>query len=177
MTAESDVAIDIAKPRLPPWLKLGYSAFMAVLVPVYWHYYGPTNFLYFCDIALFLTLAGIWLENPLLVSMCAVGILAPQVLWVADFLTNLFGMPLLGMTDYMFNAQSSRFLRGLSLFHGWLPFLLVYLVWKLGYDPARASGLDRAGVGADPDLLFLHAAAATRSRPDAGEYQLRVGPE
>ncbi len=38
------------------------------------------------------------------------------------------------MTDYMFNAQSSRFLRGLSLFHGWLPFLLVYLVWKLGYD-------------------------------------------
>jgi hypothetical protein len=134
MTAESDVAIDIAEPRLPLWLKLAYSAFMAVLIPVYWHYYGPTNFLYFCDIALFLTLAGIWLESPLLVSMCTVGILAPQVLWVADFLSNLFGMPLLGMTDYMFKAQNSRFLRGLSLFHGWLPFLLVYLVWKLGYD-------------------------------------------
>ena len=134
MTAESDAAIDIAKPQLPLWLKLAYSSFMAVLVPVYWHYYGPTNFLYFCDIALILTLAGIWLESPLLVSMCAVGILAPQVLWVADFLTNLFGMPLVGMTDYMFNAQSSRFLRGLSLFHGWLPFLLVYLVGKLGYD-------------------------------------------
>ena len=134
MTAESDAAIDIAKPQLPLWLKLAYSSFMAVLVPVYWHYYGPTNFLYFCDIALILTLAGIWLESPLVVSMCAVGILAPQALWVADFLTNLFGMPLVGMTDYMFNAQSSRFLRGLSLFHGWLPFLLVYLVWKLGYD-------------------------------------------
>ena len=47
---------------------------MAVLVPVYWYYYGPTNFLYFCDVALFLTLAGIWLESPLLISMCAVGI-------------------------------------------------------------------------------------------------------
>ena len=55
---------------------------MAVLVPVYWYYYGPTNFLYFCDVALFLTLAGLWLESPLLISMCAVGILLPQMLWV-----------------------------------------------------------------------------------------------
>ena len=38
------------------------------------------------------------------------------------------------MTAYMFNANSSLFLRGLSLFHGWLPFLLIYLVAKLGYD-------------------------------------------
>jgi hypothetical protein len=33
--------------RIPLVLKLGYTAFMAVLVPVYWHYYGPTHFLYF----------------------------------------------------------------------------------------------------------------------------------
>jgi hypothetical protein len=38
------------------------------------------------------------------------------------------------MTDYMFAADHSLFLRGLSLFHGWLPFLLVFLVWRLGYD-------------------------------------------
>jgi hypothetical protein len=38
------------------------------------------------------------------------------------------------MTDYMFAADHSLFLRSLSLFHGWLPFLLVYLVWRLGYD-------------------------------------------
>jgi hypothetical protein len=130
----SEVAIDLSKPRLPLWLKLAYSAFVAVLIPVCWHYYGPTNFLYLCDIALILTFVGIWLESPLLVSMCAVGILAPQVLWVADFLSNLFGVPLVGMTDYMYKADSSGFLRGLSLFYGWLPFLLVYLVWKLGYD-------------------------------------------
>jgi hypothetical protein len=120
--------------RLPLWLKLAYSAFMAVLVPVYWYYYGPTNFLYFCDTALILTLVGIWIESPLLVSMCAVGILAPQAVWVIDFAANLVGLPLTGMTDYMFNPNTSLFLRGLSLFHGWLPFLLIYLVWKLGYD-------------------------------------------
>jgi len=115
-------------------LKLAYTAFMAVLVPVYWYYYGPTNFLYFCDVALFLTLAGIWLESPLLISMCAVGIVASQLLWVVDFVANLSGVPLVGMTDYMFKHENSLFLRGLSLFHGWIPFLLLYLTWKLGYD-------------------------------------------
>ena len=120
--------------RLPLALKLAYTAFMAVLVPVYWYFYGPTNFLYFCDVALFITLAGIWWESPLLVSMCAVGIVAPQIIWCIDFLSNMFGMPLLGMTDYMFKHENSLFLRGLSLFHGWIPFLLLYLVWQLGYD-------------------------------------------
>jgi hypothetical protein len=120
--------------RIPLWLKLAYSAFMAVLIPVYWHYYGPTNFLYFCDVALILTLVGIWIESPLLISMCAVGIFVSQALWVADFVGNLFGAPLVGLTDYMFEAHRSLFLRGLSLFHGWLPFLLGYLVWRLGYD-------------------------------------------
>jgi hypothetical protein len=120
--------------RLPLWLKLAYSAFMAVLVPVYWYYYGPTNFLYFCDAALILTLLGIWLESPLLISMCLVGIAVSQSLWVVDFVGNLFGVSITGMTDYMFEQHRSRFLRGLSLFHGWLPFLLLYLVSKLGYD-------------------------------------------
>ncbi len=119
---------------VPLWLKLAFTAFMAVLVPVYWYYYGPTNFLYFCDIALFLTLAGIWLESPLLIAMCAVGILAPQALWVLDFALNFVGISILGMTDYMFKHENSLFLRGLSLFHGWLPFLLAWLVWQIGYD-------------------------------------------
>jgi hypothetical protein len=122
------------KPRLPLPLKLAYTAFMAVLLPVYWHYYGPTNFLYFCDTALILTLIAIWPENPLLISMSAVGILLPQLYWAFDFLINAAGYSLTGVTDYMFEAKRSLFLRALSLFHGWLPFLLLYLVWKLGYD-------------------------------------------
>jgi hypothetical protein len=120
--------------RLPLWLKLAYSAFLAVLLPVYWRNYGPTNFLYFCDLALIVTLVGIWIESPLLVSMCAVGILMPQTLWVVDFAFGLFGVSLTGLTDYMFERDRSLFLRGLSLFHGWLPFLLAALIWRLGYD-------------------------------------------
>src|SRR6478672_5960354 len=119
--------------RIPLWLKLAYTAFMAVLVPVYWRSYGPTNFLYFCDIALILTLAGVWLESALLVSMCAVGMVLPQMLWVLDFVLHFFGASPIGMTDYMFK-DTSLFLRALSLFHGWIPFLLLYRVAKLGYD-------------------------------------------
>lgn len=115
-------------------IKIAFTAFMAVLVPFYWKTYGPSNFLYFCDVALFLTLIGIWTENKLLISLPTVGILVPQFIWVIDFIGGLFGVAPLGMTDYMFDANIPLFARGLSLFHGWLPFLLIYLVFKVGYD-------------------------------------------
>src|SRR3974390_1512619 len=133
--------------RIPLWLQLAYTAFVAVLVPVYLRNYGPTNFLYFCDVALIITLVGIWIESPLLISMCAVGIIGSQTLWVIDFLSNLVGQPLTHMTDYMFMADHSRFLRGLSFFHGWLPFLLVYLVWRLRHRAARAPPSRSTGWG------------------------------
>src|SRR5215831_9023963 len=99
--------------KVPLWLKIAFTAFMAVLVPVYWANYGPTNFLYFCDAALFITLIGVWLESPLLISMCAVGIIGSQTLWVIDFLSNIVGFPLTHMTDYTFASDHSLFLRGL----------------------------------------------------------------
>jgi hypothetical protein len=34
----------------------------------------------------------------------------------------------------MFDPGRPVFLRGLSFFHGWLPFLLIFLVARLGYD-------------------------------------------
>ena len=120
--------------RIPLLVKILYTAFVAVLVPYYWYAYGPTNFLYFCDTALLLTTVAIWLESPLLASACAIGILIPQAVWVVDFLGSLLGAAPIGMTAYMFNPKLSLFTRGLSFFHFWLPFVLVWLVWKLGYD-------------------------------------------
>ncbi len=120
--------------RIPIWIKIFFTAFMIIMIPVYWINYGPTNFLYFCDVSMILTLIAVWTESSLLVSMCAVGILAPQFFWVIDFLLTAVGIPSTGMTAYMFQADHSLFLRSISLFHGWLPFLLVYLVYKLGYD-------------------------------------------
>jgi hypothetical protein len=121
-------------PRLPLVLKLLVSAFLLVMVPVYYTNYGPTNFLYFCDVALLLCFISLWTERALPASMAAVGILLPQALWCVDFVGELAGVRLVGLTSYMFDENRSLFLRGLSFFHGWLPFLLVFLLKRLGYD-------------------------------------------
>lgn len=120
--------------RISIVVKLAYSAFVAVLVPYYWCAYGPTNFLYFCDVSLLMTLVAIWREDALLVSMPAVGILLPQLLWQVDFLGLLVGLPVTGMTGYMFDPKLTLFTRGLSFFHFWLPLLLLWLLTRVGYD-------------------------------------------
>jgi hypothetical protein len=131
---EDNMKTQDSTQRIPLAVKIAYTAFMAVLVPVYWAKYGPTNFLYFCDLALFLTLAAVWTESALLASTAAVGILLPQMLWCVDYAAHFGGAKLTGMTDYMFDSTRPVFLRGLSLFHGWLPFLLLFVVARLGYD-------------------------------------------
>ena len=103
-------------------------------VPVVTLAYGLTNFLYFCDVALLMTLVAVWCESALLVSMPAVGILLPQLLWQVDFPGQLFGLALTGMTEYMFDPQNTLFTRGLSFFHFWLPIMLIWLIRLLGYD-------------------------------------------
>ena len=125
--------------KIPLVVKVVVTAFLTVLAPVYLHSYGPTNFLWFCDAALILTAAGMWLENSLLISMCAVGILIPQCLWLVDFVSSLLGFHLLGLTSYMFDSKLPLFTRGLSLFHGWLPLLLVWLLFHLRYDKRALS--------------------------------------
>ena len=121
-----------ASRLIPLWLKIAYTAFMAVLIPVYLKNYGPTNFLYFCDVVAILTIYAIWVESPLLLSAALVGSFLPQMLWVVDFVCQAAGYTLTGMTSYMF--QPPFFLRFLSFFHFWLVFLLIYLVWRVGYD-------------------------------------------
>ncbi len=120
--------------RIPLAVKLLYTAFVAVMVPYYLRCYGPTNFLYYCDVAVLMTLVAVWREDSLWASMPAVGILIPQEVWMVDFLGGLFGLHVLGMTAYMFQSTIPLFTRGISLFHFWLPLFLVWLVWRLGYD-------------------------------------------
>jgi hypothetical protein len=137
--------------RIPRWVKLAYTAFVAVLVPSYWRTYGPANFLQFCDVAAGVTLVGLWIESSLLISVEAVAVLVPQTVWVIDFGARLFGLRGLGMTGYMFDPRYPRWVRSLSLFHGWLPFLLLWGLRRLGYD-RRAFGIQTVlGVG----LLLL----------------------
>ncbi|MBV5325828.1 MAG: hypothetical protein J0626_11545 [Rhodospirillaceae bacterium] len=81
-----------------------------------------------------LTVIGLWSGNALWASAGAVGILLPQAIWMADFIGNAVGLPVTGMTAYMYDDALPLFTRFLSLFHFWLPLLLLYLVWRFGYD-------------------------------------------
>jgi hypothetical protein len=121
--------------RIPLWLKVAYTIFVVILVPTYWASWSPANFLWFCDVAVLVTLPALWLESPLLASMQAVGIVPLQTLWIADFLGRLSaGRHLTGLTEYMFDPAQPLLTRGLSLYHGWLPLLLLWLVGQVGYD-------------------------------------------
>jgi hypothetical protein len=123
-------------PVIPLWLKTVYTAFVAVLVPIYWKHWGPRNFLWFSDLALFGTAAALWLESPFLASMLAVAVLFPELVWNVGYFGRLLTGRYMGsLAAYMFDARMPRYVRALSLFHVALPVLLLWLIHTLGYAP------------------------------------------
>ena len=120
---------------IPLWLKVSYTLFICVLVPVYWKRYGPGNFLWFSDIALFVTAAALWLESSLLASMMALSVVVLESIWIIDFLIGLIARTsVIGLSAYMFDSKIPLSIRALSLFHVVLPVLLLWLLYRLGYD-------------------------------------------
>lgn len=137
MTHWTDIgtASGLGSGQIPLWIKVSYTLFLCVLVPVYWVQYGPKNFLWFSDIALLTTAAALWLESPLLASMMTLAVALPELAWNVGFFGRLvFGVDVTGLAGYMFDPQKPMYLRALSLFHVVLPVLLVWMVYRLGYD-------------------------------------------
>ena len=125
-----------AQQRIPRAIKIAHTSYVAVLVPVYWWKWGPRNFLWFSDLALIGMVPALWREDRRLTSMLAVSVLLPEVPWNVDYFTRrLTGRELLQLSHYMFDSRKPWWLRALSLFHVWLPILLVWSVRRLGYDP------------------------------------------
>lgn len=121
---------------IPLWIKIAYTLFAAVTVAVYSVKYRFGNFLWFSDIALLMTVPALWLESSLLASMTAVGVVLPEVLWNVSYFGQLLtGRRVTGLTDYMFDRGKPLYLRALSLFHVFLPVMLLWMVDVLGYSP------------------------------------------
>lgn len=118
--------------KIPLWLKVSYTIMVAVIVPVYWREYGPQNFLWFSDIALFATMIALWLESRLIASMMALSVLFLEIIWVIGFLS---GGTVFNIADYMFDQSIPLYLRALSLFHFPMPLTILYMLYRLGYDP------------------------------------------
>ena len=126
----------MAGMRIPLWLKIGWSVWLLLWIPFYWHQYGVQNFLYFCDLGNFFIAAALWLESPLLFSMQACGLLLFQTLYSIDLIgAVLSGKHIIGGTEYMFDPHVPLPMRLLSLFHIVVPPLLLWAIWRLAYDP------------------------------------------
>jgi hypothetical protein len=119
---------------IPLWIKLPYTLLALIILPVYWYHYGPANFLWFSDIAFFVMAPTLWFKNRLVASMMAIGVLPLEILWMASFFS---GGAFLGMANYMFDPELALWLRALSLFHFPMPAVIIYMIWRFGYD-ARA---------------------------------------
>jgi hypothetical protein len=114
------------------WLAVGW---LAVWIPAYWSHYGPAVFLNLCDIAVILTCVGLWRGNALLLSTQALSSLVVDGAWLVDLAWRAAtGRHLVGGTEYMWDPAYPWWLRALSLFHVWLPIVLVWSVRRVGYD-------------------------------------------
>ena len=111
------------------------TLFTLILIPVYWKYYGPQNFLWFSDIGLFLTVVALWLESHLLMSTVIIAVLPVEIAWNIDFFVQLLTTHnILGIANYMFEPQYSFFLKSLSLFHVIMPLIWFFYLWRWGYN-------------------------------------------
>ena len=119
------------------WLKAPYTLCMAFMIPVYWIHHGPTNLLWGSDIAIITMLFAVLLHSSLLASVMAVSVLVGEFAWNIDFLGRLlFGIDAVPGpgTAYMWDASQPLWLRLVSLFHVALPVLLLWSLYRFGYD-------------------------------------------
>ena len=122
-------------PRIPLVLKILYTAWMAVYLPLYWHSYGALNFLWLCNFANFLILVALWRESARLASAQLAGVAVIHLLWAVDYFGRLLGgVHLIGGTEYMFDPALPAVARALSFYHLWTVPLLVFVLRRLGHD-------------------------------------------
>jgi hypothetical protein len=115
--------------------KIAYTAFVLLVGVIWWRHYSWRNFLWFSDIAFIGAVPALWLESSALASVLAVAVLLPEIFWNVDFVARLLTRRrITGLTDYMFEPERSKLLRGLSLFHVPLPLVLLWMVREYGYD-------------------------------------------
>jgi hypothetical protein len=129
------IAPSQSQPKLPVWIRRVALVWLVFWVTVYWRSWGALNFLHFCDIAEILSCIGFVVDSALLISSQAVASLLVDAAWALDAgWTVVFRHHLIGGTEYLFDPSHALWVRLLSLFHLALPVLLLWALYRLGYD-------------------------------------------
>lgn len=123
------------KTKFSTWLRWAALLWLVIWIPVYWRTWGASNFLHLCDIAVILTCVGLWFNSALLISSQAVASLLPDAAWAIVAGSKLFlTRPLVPGTESFFDPHYALWIRLLSLYHLVMPPLLLWAVYRLGYD-------------------------------------------
>lgn len=134
MSSSTSATAATPAPRFPR-LRWAALAFGLLWLPSYAAVWGWRNFLQLCDVAVFLTVLGIWRGNALLLSSQTIGSLIINILWAVDVGARLvLGSHVIGGTEYMWNSAQPLAVRLLSLFHIVMPFVQLYCLRRTGYD-------------------------------------------
>ncbi|MBZ0329249.1 hypothetical protein KZO25_02820 [Halomonas sp. ANAO-440] len=121
--------------QLPLWLKLLFTVWILFWAPAYAVMLGAQNYFWLCNLASFLILIGLWMENRLLLSMQWLAVLLVGLFWALDVgVAWLAGFHPIGGTEYMFDPEHPPLARVLSLYHLVLPFVAGFAILRLGYE-------------------------------------------
>lgn len=121
--------------KIPAWVRWAALLWFAIWLPTYWITWGGLNFLRLCDVTVILTCVGLWSSDSLLLSSQAVAAILVDIAWVLDAAWRLIlSRHFFGGTEYLWDAHYPLWIRLLSLFHVVWPFLLLWAIYRVGYD-------------------------------------------
>lgn len=122
------------RQRLRPgaWL---LTAWMAVWVPIVLWVYGPQNFLWLCNAAMFLIVYALWAGDRLVLSSQAGTVVLIGAVWTLDLVLGLATQGHTALvTAYMWNPEIALAARAVSVYHVFLPALVIWALARCGYD-------------------------------------------
>lgn len=136
MSEQAAIAkVQPAPTAVPRWLKLAALAWVGAWIPIYLVYYGWTDFLHLSDIAIAITAVGLWTSSRLLLSSQLLSTLLVESIWTVDVvwaaLTHHYLIP---GVEYLWDRQYPLWLRMMTFYHIVVPLLLLWVIWRMGYD-------------------------------------------
>jgi len=120
--------------RISLWVKLPYTAWVLVLLPLWIAQDGWRELLWMSDVALCGLCIALWWESALLAGMMTLATLVFELCWAGAYVHGLATGAPIDSIAYMFDQREPLHTRTLSLFHLFLPVVELWAVQRLGYD-------------------------------------------